>query len=113
MTDPVFVLQSHAADFVSRDIGRLLREQLLQLEIAIPEDQRITIDASGVVIMTPSFVDEFFGRTAALLGLERFQSRFHIVGIDGENRTLVNNVVRNRLILHRRSGVGGSAVDVE
>jgi len=100
MTDStVFVLKLYATDFVTRDIGKLLREKLLQLELATDSDHRIVIDGDGVSIMTPSFVDEFFGRTAALMGIEKFRRRFKISGIEGDTKVLVNSVVRNRLIL--------------
>jgi hypothetical protein len=102
MTEPTFRLQDYASDFVTRDAGRLLREKLLALDASAPAEHRITVDAVGVSVMTPSFVDEFFGRTAALMGMERFRQRFRIVGIEGETRMLINNVVRNRMILDRQ-----------
>lgn len=55
--------------------------------------------------MTPSFVDEFFGRTAACFGLDQFRARFQIFGIDGDIKQLINKVVRNRSILDRRAPV--------
>ena len=71
----------------------------MTFEAPIQSDLKVTIDASGVSIMTPSFVDEFFGRTAAELGLERFRQRFRVVGVDDDSKLLINNVVRNRLLL--------------
>lgn len=101
MTDTLFLLTAHAVEFVSRDIGRHVRDQLLAFELKVPPAEQITIDATGVSLLTPSFVDEFFGRTASVFGLERFRVRFRIVGIEGETKLLINKVVRNRLILDR------------
>ena len=101
MTENTFILRIHATDFVSRDIGKLLRGKLMEFEATVPSDQKITIDASGVSIMTPSFADEFFGRTAAALGLNRFKHRFRLSGVEDSTKPLINNVVRNRLILER------------
>ena len=105
MTDFVFRLQHKANDFVTRDIGKRLREAFLEFEATVPADARITIDTSGVSLMTPSFVDEFFGRTAAAFGLDYFRTRFRIIGLDGDVKQLINKVVRNRLILDRREPV--------
>lgn len=101
MIDATFCLQDKAHDFVSRDIGKCLREALLEFEATVAADELITIDASGVSLMTPSFVDEFFGRTASIFGLDQFRTRFRIIGIEGDTKQLINKVVRNRLILDR------------
>jgi|GEM_PF-2588532 len=100
---PRFLLKEHSDDFVTRDIGRTLREALLSFEDQVPANERIVIDASGVSLMTPSFADEFFGRTAAARGLAFFKARFQVVGVEGDTKTLINHVVRNRLILDRAS----------
>lgn len=99
MTDIIFALPHRATDFVTRDVGRLLRADLLTFESQIDPVERITVDLTGVNLLTPSFVDEFFGRTAAEMGLERFKARFRISGISSEFRSLINNVVRNRLMM--------------
>ena len=101
MTESSFNLKEHARDFVTREIGRSLRAKLFEFEDSSPRDIRLTIDTSGVSIMTPSFVDEFFGRTAATLGLDQFRARFNIVGVDENTKTLINRVVRNRLLLDK------------
>lgn len=103
MTEHIFQLTARASDFVSRNRGQVLREELLAMERDVPADQRITIDATGVSVITPSFADEFFGRTAALLGIERFRQRFRIVGIAADAQVLINKVVRNRLLLNRQT----------
>jgi hypothetical protein len=46
MTEFVFCLQDKACDFVTRDIGKSLREALLQSETTVPINGRVTIDAS-------------------------------------------------------------------
>jgi len=102
MTDVVFRLQDKAKDFVTRDIGKRLRESLLEFEPTVPATMQVAIDASGVALMTPSFADEFFGRTAAIFGLDQFRRRFKIIGVEGSAKQLINKVVRNRLILDRR-----------
>lgn len=102
MINSIFRLQDRADDFVTRDIGKRLRDALLEFEAIVPAEGRVTIDASGVSLMTPSFVDEFFGRTAAVFGLDHFRTRFQIVGVEGDAKQLINKVVRNRLILDRR-----------
>jgi hypothetical protein len=99
MSDTTFKFDGRASAFVTRDVGRQIREQLLDFERQIPESERVVIDASGIEALTPSFVDEFFGRTASLFGLERFRNRFRIEGVDQDSKLLINKVVRNRLIL--------------
>ena len=113
MTESTFLLRNEAADFVTRDIGKRLYEKLLALDSSVQPDARITIDASGITMMSPSFVDEFFGRTAAKLGIERFRSRIRIVGVEDELKPLINNVVRNRLILERSASSNMPAANVE
>ncbi len=99
MAEMVFLLKGKASAFVTRDTGRWIREELLQFESLVAVDDTIVIDASDVDALTPSFVDEFFGRTASMLGIAEFQRRFRIRGIDVNTKTLINKVVRNRLLL--------------
>lgn len=109
MPDLVFQLRTHADGFLSRDCGSALREELLEFERTAPTETIIQIDAHGVDVMTPSFVDEFFGRTVAFFGIERFRSRFRIVGVASESMLLINKVVRNRLLLQSHANGGGAA----
>lgn len=96
-----FALREQAADFVSRDLGRGVRARLMEYMATVPETDRITILAAGVGVMTPSFVDEFFGRTASELGIEKFKSRFRLEGFDEDAKVLINKVVLNRLQLDK------------
>lgn len=98
---PAFNLCEHATDFVTREIGKLLRLRLLEFDAHVENGLRINIDATGVSIITPSFADEFFGRTVARLGVARFKERFSICGVDDSTKALINGVVRNRLLLDR------------
>ena len=113
MAESTFVLRSEAADFVTRDIGKRLCERLLALDASVRREALITIDATGITMMSPSFVDEFFGRIAAKLGIERFRSRIRMIGVDDELKPLINNVVRNRLLLERSASPDVPAANVE
>ncbi len=105
MSEVIFQLLGKAPAFVTRDVGRIVRDELLSFERqSLPED-RIVIDASGVDALTPSFVDEFFGRTASSFGIEQFQRRFRIHGVDRDSQVLINKVVRNRLLLDAQSKI--------
>lgn len=99
MNNVLFSLVGRGSSFVTRDAGRRIRDELIAFELQVAPDARIVIDATGVEALTPSFVDEFFGRTASTFGIERFRERFQIRGVDPATKILVNNVVRNRLML--------------
>lgn len=103
MSDAQFSLSGRVSAFVTRDAGRRIRDELLSFELQTAPEDRIVIDATGVDALTPSFVDEFFGRTASTFGIERFRERFQIRGVDPDTKILINNVVRNRLMLDARA----------
>jgi hypothetical protein len=102
----VFRLSERAAALVTRDAGKRLRAELLALDAALTAEGRIIIDLAGVDVLTPSFVDEFFGRLVSEFGVKDFQARFHIEGADADWKSLINSVVQNRLLLDRQAKAG-------
>jgi hypothetical protein len=104
--EQVFRLSEKAAALVTRDAGKRLRAELLALHARLPADGRIRIDLSGVDVLTPSFVDECFGRLVSELGVKEFRARFRIEGADADWKSLINSVVQNRLLLDRQKAAG-------
>lgn len=95
----VFRPSDYAKALTSRDAGSRVRESLFKLLDQTPSTVviRIVIDHNDLI--TPSFVDEFFGRVVSKLGFDVFRTRFVIDAGADENRAFINNVVRNRLLL--------------
>ena len=84
MSDTTFTLTSHASDFVTRDMGKKIRGSLLEFEASSPAGVELTIDVTGIEVLTPSFADEFFAKTVVMMGLDRFRKRFRITGVTDE-----------------------------
>ena len=97
MTELIFRLTDYAQDFVTRDMGRKVRDELLKFESESPTDTPITIDVSGIVVLTPSFADEFFAKTVERIGLDPFRSRFRIIGTAEDIKVLISKVIKIRL----------------
>ncbi len=95
----VFKPSDHAKALTSRDAGSHARDALLDLHARTPAGTVIRIVIDDEELLTPSFVDEFFGRVVSRLGLETFRARFIIDPSTDENRIFINKVVRNRLLL--------------
>lgn len=99
MNNAVFRLCGMAPAFVSRDVGRAIRQKIIEFEKEADIDAVIVIDFDGVDVLTPSFVDECLGRLVASIGLEHFRERFKIHADRSDWKALINSVVRNRLQL--------------
>ena len=97
MTDTTFLLTDHESDFVTRNMGQSMRARLLAFEASAPPGEELTIDVSGIEALTPSFADEFFGRTVLAMGLDHFRKRFRIVGVTEEIKVLISKVIKIRL----------------
>lgn len=97
MTDTTFTLTSHANDFVTRDMGKRIRGCLLEFDASAPVGVELTIDVSGIEVLTPSFADEFFAKTVTAMGLDKFRKRFRIVGVTDEIKLLISKVIKIRL----------------
>ncbi len=96
MTDTTFMLTSHANDFVTRDMGKKIRESLLEFEATASPGVELTIDVTGIEVLTPSFADEFFAKTVVAMGLDQFRKRFRIVGVTEEIKLLISKVIKIR-----------------
>ena len=82
---------------LTRGQGEQVREQIVMLERQVDPAQRVIIDFSGVIVMTPSFADECFGKLAERLGDANFRERITLRNANQTVRTLVNGVLRGRL----------------
>ena len=78
----------------SRQEGCVIRSRLSSLLAA---HETVIIDLDGAEAMTPSFVDECFGKLLLELGEEAFRSRVSFEGSDKSLKRLVNQVLRARL----------------
>ena len=97
MTDHTFHLNAYADAFVTRDMGRKVREVLLDFDSQSPVDVALTIDVPGIEVLTPSFADEFFAKTVVQMGLDAFRTRFRIIGPPDDIKLLISKVIKIRL----------------
>ena len=97
MTDTTFLLTAYEHDFVTRNMGKKMRGRLLEFDASAPAGVELTIDVSGIVVLTPSFADEFFAKTVIAMGLNQFRKRFRIVGVTDEIKLLISKVTKIRL----------------
>jgi len=102
----VFKPSDHARALTSRDAGSRVRESLFALIEQTPANVKIRIVIEHEDLITPSFVDEFFGRVVSKMGFDAFRARFVIDAGAEENRVFINNVVRNRLLLDHGRAAG-------
>lgn len=56
----------------------------------------ITIDFEGLDVASVSFMDEAFGRLLDLYGLEDMKSKLKFIGLDDDDRMLLNYIIISR-----------------
>lgn len=78
----------------SREQGRIAR---LWLRGLIDLHQQVTMNLDGVQSLTPSFVDECFGKLLVEMGEDKFRTKLVLQGGSPAVRTLLNKVLRIRL----------------
>ena len=75
----------------------MIRERLVKILDSLGEEDLLTIDFSGVDVMTPSFADESIGKFAERIGRNHFRSRVSLVGAAETIRALVNSILAERI----------------
>ncbi|HZT32474.1 MAG TPA: STAS-like domain-containing protein [Bryobacteraceae bacterium] len=92
----IFIVKNEASSVGSRIGGTPVRAKLLNL-IRIGGSQQITVDFSGINMISSSFADEVFGKLFASLGPLDFSSRFKFVNIDPIVQKLIDKAIMQRL----------------
>ena len=83
-------------DCFTRDQGKLAREKLLEAIENDPKEERVTISLAGVDTMTPSFVDECFGKLLLQMGSSCFRNRISFADANETIIALLNAVLSKR-----------------
>jgi hypothetical protein len=86
-------LKTCGSVLATRDQGEALRTQLLQL---LQESGQVEIDFDGVEAYTPSFIDEFLGKSLTAIGSDRFRRDIKLCANSLQVRKLINLVLSNR-----------------
>lgn len=79
----------------SRTRARLLREQVVAVVGSTVE--KVTVDLEGVLSLSDSFADEFFGVLAIEQGEEWFRQRVEVVNASESVRYAILRVLANRV----------------
>lgn len=93
---PTIHLAAQGADLLTRDQGAQVRKRIEQSLHSLIRGDRLEIDLSKVGAITPSFMDECFGRLILLIGEERFRQEVKLSGGDEATRRLLNKVLAHR-----------------
>jgi hypothetical protein len=90
----------------SRPPATRLRRKISTL---LPEiEGAVTLDFSGIKMLSSSFLDELLGRLNAELGNQVFNEKIIITGLSELHRNMANNVIGQRLALDENGTDGGS-----
>ena len=81
---------------VTRDQGEPVRSRLLAL---IRSHETVEVDLNGLEALTPSFVDEVFGKALQEIGRDEFRHKVKLMADSQEVRRLVNLVLSNRSVM--------------
>lgn len=77
----------------SRHLGATIRASA---EAVMAQEQEVTIDFSGIMMVSHSFADELLGKLIVQLGATAFQERVHLHNVDPEIAPILRFVFRNR-----------------
>lgn len=91
-----FALAKEASGFGSRQAGEPIRKRLLNLS-RLTQTNRITVDFTGIPIVSSSFADEVFGKIFAELGPIKFVQQFSFRNVDPLVQQLIDKAVTQRL----------------
>jgi len=94
--DMCFKLVDESQSFGSRMAGKPVRTKLLNL-YGMHSSGRISIDLSGVPIMSSSFADEVFGKLFLEVGAMGFMRRFELVNVEDIVRHIIDKAIAQRV----------------
>lgn len=90
------LLASEGTAFGSRDAGAPIRRKLLNIYSMGQRLRSITVDLSGVPLVSSSYADEVFGKLFVELGPMEFMRVFRITGANPTVQELVNRAILQR-----------------
>lgn len=61
------------------------------------EEKEFVISLNGVKIITPSFIDEAFGKLALYHALPEMREKIKFENVDNETKSRINQIVANRI----------------
>lgn len=91
-----FKLVDESPSFGSRMAGKPVRTKLLNL-YGMHSSGRISIDLSGVPIMSSSFADEVFGKLFLEVGAMGFMRRFELMNVEDIVRHIIDKAIAQRV----------------
>jgi hypothetical protein len=91
-----FILGKESGGFGSRHAGEPVRKKLLNLS-RLSGIKKITVDLSGIPLVSSSYADEVFGKIFVELGPLEFSQRFGFRNIDPLVRQLIDKAVTQRV----------------
>jgi len=91
-----FVLNKESGGFGSRQAGEPVRKKLLNLS-RLSGIEKITVDFSGIPLVSSSYADEVFGKMFIELGPIEFAQHFTFRNIDPLVRQLIDKAVTQRM----------------
>jgi hypothetical protein len=90
----VLELRHFGTELLTRDVGLAVRAELAT---RLLQAKSVIVDLDGISDITPSVADEAFGKLAAGLGVENFQTTVAFRGGSSIARRLIEFVVKNRV----------------
>lgn len=97
MTTPTIILSQHGTDLSSRMTAVQVRSRVLDL--LAKGNERVTVDCSGIRVMSESFADELFGILVATHDKAWFKQHIHVAGPTSGVREAILQAVAARLSL--------------
>lgn len=67
------------------------------LNIAKTEKKKVTLDFSGVNLISSSFADELFGKIISQYGILFFMKKFDIINLTSSNNSVINRSIMQRM----------------
>jgi hypothetical protein len=92
----VIAIAKEASNFGNRETARNLRNKVLNLLQANP-DERLIVDFDGVEMITASFADEFLAKLACDMGVVVFFGKCVLMNMNRFIQSTVNQVIHQRI----------------
>jgi hypothetical protein len=100
----VYPLANRSTGTGTRRSGLAIRNEVLNL--SRQSNQIITLDFSGVGVVSSSFADELIGKLVAEIGFIGFGQRFRLINMNNFVETLTNRAVMQRLSATNTGEIG-------